>query len=241
MSPPDLIGHTGTAASRWQDLQLPPFAEVPPAAARLMVIAPHPDDEVLACGGLLAMHAAGGGDCRVLAVTDGEASDARAVPRDLAAIRRAERALGLQRLGLAATCVHRLGLPDGRVGQHAAALQGAIMALLRPGDWVVATWRHDGHPDHDAVGRAAMLACAAARCRLVEAPVWMWHWARPRDIRIPWRRLRALPLPAPAWRRKQAALAAHTSQLTPRLGGLASVLDDDMLARAERAHEYFFV
>lgn len=241
MKAPDLIGRAGTAASLWSDLHLPPFADGPTAQARLVVVAPHPDDEVLACGGLLAMHAAAGGDCFVLAVTDGEASDARAVPGDLAAIRRAERAQGLQRLGLPSGCVHRLGLPDGRVGQQVGVLQDAITALLKPGDSVVATWRHDGHPDHDAVGRAALRACAAARCRLIEVPVWMWHWARPRDVRIPWRRLRALPLSAAALHRKQAALAAHVSQLSPRLGGQASVLDADMRARAERAHEYFFV
>ena len=45
-------------------------------AQRLVVVAPHPDDEVLACGALIAMHARQGGEVLVVAVTDGEASHA---------------------------------------------------------------------------------------------------------------------------------------------------------------------
>ena len=54
--------------------------------------------------------------------------------------------------------------------------------LLSPDTWCAATWRGDGHPDHDAVGRAAATACDAVGCRLLEYPVWMWHWARPGEV-----------------------------------------------------------
>lgn len=240
MNTAKLIGGEDTAAALWQGLRVP-LIEGPAVGARLVVIAPHPDDEVLACGGLLALHAAAGGACLVLAVTDGEASDRQASPSRLAAVRRIERVRGLQRLGLAASCVHRLGLPDGQVGHRTAALVDAITPVLHPSDWVVATWRHDGHPDHDATGLAAAQACAATGSRLVEAPVWMWHWASPADERVPWQRLRALPLTTWVLRRKQQALVAHASQWAPRLGGQAPVLDAAMRARALRPHEYFFV
>jgi LmbE family N-acetylglucosaminyl deacetylase len=42
-----------------------------------------------------------------------------------------------------------------------------------------APWRHDGHPDHDAAGRAATIASAAAGAPLLQYLVWAWHWADP--------------------------------------------------------------
>jgi hypothetical protein len=42
--------------------------------------------------------------------------------------------------------VCRLGLPDGKLGQHRPALMVMLSALLRSDDVVVSTWRRDGHP-----------------------------------------------------------------------------------------------
>ena len=49
---------------------------------------------------------------------------------------------------------------------------------------LAAPWRHDGHPDHEAVGRAAAVAARRTDARLVEYPVWMWHWGTEQDL--PW-------------------------------------------------------
>jgi hypothetical protein len=68
-----------------------------------------------------------------------------------------------------------------------------------------------------------------------------WHWARPDDKRVPWQRLAALPIEPPSLLRKQAALAAHTSQLEPRSNALGPVLDPLICALAGRACERFFV
>ena len=231
----------------WLDAMAVPTLAVEdwlPEQARLVVVAPHPDDEVLACGALLAMHAARRGACCVVAVTDGEAShpgSTQWTAQQLTAVRRAERAEGLRRLGLCGTSVHGLGLPDGAVQAQADGLRWRLIDLLRPADVVVATWSLDGHPDHDACGAAAVQACATVGCRLLAAPVWMWHWAAPGDARVPWHRLRALHVDSTAWQRKQAALQAHVSQRTAREGGQGPVLGAEILARAAREREYFFV
>ncbi|MDQ6896829.1 MAG: hypothetical protein M3171_09545, partial [Actinomycetota bacterium] len=43
-------------------------------------------------------------------------------------------------------------------------------------------------------GRAAR-ACAHTGARLVEYPVWMWHWAAPLDPAVSWQRVRRHRLP----------------------------------------------
>src|SRR5438128_8229694 len=46
---------------------------------RLLVLAPHPDDEVIGCGGLIALHLRDGRQVRIVIVTDGaEAGEATA-------------------------------------------------------------------------------------------------------------------------------------------------------------------
>jgi LmbE family N-acetylglucosaminyl deacetylase len=220
---------------------------------RLLVIAPHPDDEVLACGGLLNLHAARGGECAVIAVTDGDASHAGCAgwsAEQLAETRRTESERGLAQLGVPRSAITRLGLPDGVVTRHTQQLLEALRWQLRAGDVVVSTWRLDGHPDHEATGSAGAAVCAALGARFIEAPVWMWHWALPLDPRVPWDRMRALPLSPCAFGCKTAALAEHVTQLLPRVrrdpdahGNRreGAVLDASILQRAARRREYFFV
>lgn len=215
-----------------------------PLGARLVVVAPHPDDEVLGCGGLIATHTAQGGEVLLVGVTDGEASHdgAPSSRREfLACIRRNEQWQGLRLLGLPRPQVLNLALGDGQVRLQGDLLLEKLMALLRPGDVVVSTWEHDGHPDHDATGEMARRASAAIGCAYLAAPVWMWHWATPGDDRVPWLRLRGLPLTADASAQKTAALAAHRSQLGPRSEQLGAVLDPAIVARAAWRTEYFLV
>ena len=211
---------------------------------RLWLVAPHPDDEVLGLGGLLAAWAAGGCTVQLAAVTDGGASHPHAphwTPATLMAARRAESAQAWQRLGLGSgsqVAVHRLQLPDGDVPRHEDALAAALAGLLEPGDAVFCTWRLDGHPDHEASGRAAARACSERGCTLFEYPVWMWQWATPGDARVPWHRLRRIRLSAAQQQRKAHATAAHASQLRADSVGGRPVLEPAALQRWLRDSDY---
>ena len=134
---------------------------------RVLVVAAHPDDEVLGVGGLLAVLAGLGADLRLLWATDGEASHPRSTAepaRRLASIRRAESAVAAERLGLAAVPRIHLGLPDGGLGRLEDELTERIADQVGPDDVVLAPWSGDGHPDHEACGRAAgAVAADAAR------------------------------------------------------------------------------
>ena len=211
---------------------------------RLVVVAPHPDDEVLACGGLMASHVARGGSCLVVAITDGEASHTGSkiwTPSALAVMRRAESARGLARLGVHSE-VLRVGLPDGLVSQHTRQLVSNLQAVFRPTDVVVSTWRNDGHPDHEATGHAVAEVCATTGNRLLEAPVWMWHWATPGFFQVPWDNMVGFDLDSDAQGRKRQALAEHISQLSPRDGSDPTpILGQAIRERALRQTEHFFV
>jgi LmbE family N-acetylglucosaminyl deacetylase len=210
-----------------------------------VVVAPHPDDEVLAVGGLLALLARSSGRaCCVIAVSDGDASHRGSTlwPRErLKRERPLESQQALQRLGLPGDTI-RLGLPDGEIARHCDALTERLEGLLRPGDSVFTTWRMDGHPDHEATGHACAVASARVDASLIEVPVWAWHWAQPGDPRLHWKQARRLPLDEAALRRKRAALEAFDSQLQPDPStGRSAVLRGTTIERAARPFEVMFL
>lgn len=213
-----------------------------PEGSRIVVVAPHPDDEVLGCGGVLALLARAGRATTVIGVTDGEAGypgSALWTPALLGRQRRAERAEGLSRLGVQGSA-HTLGIADGTITQQESELKARLVDHLRPDDTLLSTWRRDGHPDHEAVGRAAAAAAAQRGCRLWEFPVWMWHWAAVEDARVPWQRMHRIELDADARERKARAIAAHASQLVAVASeGRAPVLPAWALARLLRPFEVF--
>jgi LmbE family N-acetylglucosaminyl deacetylase len=220
----DLTG-TGTAESRWQGSAflagLPRIAptELRPAG-RVVVVAPHPDDETLGAGGSLAAWAAAGGtDVVVVAVTDGEGSHPGSPtlgPEELAVRRRDERRGALAALGLGDAAVVRVGLPDGGVAGHRGALAEVLDDVLRPGDAVLAPVPGDGHPDHDVVAEVAGEVAARRGTTLWRYAVWLWHWADPGgDHTDVGNDAVAVALPDAARRAKQDAVACFTTQVRP--------------------------
>jgi LmbE family N-acetylglucosaminyl deacetylase len=95
---------------------LPP--EALPELAPALVLAPHPDDESLACGGLIAALATQGLPVRVVALSDGSAShpgSRRFPPMRLRGRREVELLAAVGELGLGPAAVRFLRLPDSRV------------------------------------------------------------------------------------------------------------------------------
>jgi LmbE family N-acetylglucosaminyl deacetylase len=151
-------------------------------------------------------------------------------------LRSARDVLGINR-------VDSLGLPDGELAAHEDRLADKLEEILSsaaPGIWCAATWRGDGHPDHEAVGRAAATACERTGITLLEYPVWMWHWARPGDPAVPWERAYSITESSWAQRRKQSAAQCFRSQFQPDAEGLAPVLPPFVLQRLLTVGEVVF-
>lgn len=218
-------------------------ALVPPGS-RAVVVAPHPDDEVLAFGGCLAQLARLGTHIQVIAVTDGTASHrgSKTWPVErLVRERPEESRRALQRLGVRTEPL-RLGLPDGGLQGLENLLAERLLPLLENTDVVFTTWRRDGHPDHEATGHACAFAAARRGARLIEAPVWAWHWAAAGDARLPWPRARSLQLDEDALDRKRRAVQSFTSQLLPDAStGAGPILRTTTMARTDRPYEVMFL
>ena len=240
--------HPGTPEAAWQasgrieataSLTLRPWR-------RAVVVAPHPDDEVLGAGGLIGTLLGVGTPVEIIAVTDGEGShpgSPAAAGTDLRSSRAAERTEALRRLGHRPPPVLRLGLPDAAVADHEEELGVMLAARLGPGDLCVAPWVRDGHPDHDSTGRAAVAAGSAQDCDVLGYLVWAWHWATPEGGDIPWAACRQLRLTRREAARKRWATAAFRSQIRP-LGPHPDdgpVLPDAVLRRSWRRRELFVV
>lgn len=236
------VAEGGTPVRDWLDGVRPPVHELTDCPA-LVVVAPHPDDETLGCGGMLAHLAARGVPVAVVSVTDGGVAYpdiSKFDQRQLEQTRRAELDRAAAILGVKQ--VTRLGLPDGQLAEHEDQLTDLLAEILAgqpSGVWCAATWRGDGHPDHEAVGRAAAAATERTGTTLVEYPVWMWHWATPGDEAVPWQRAVSLSLDRLAIGRKQVAAQCFKSQFEPTATGLA-VLPPFVMRRLLAVGEVLF-
>ena len=140
----------------------------------VVALSPHPDDETLAMGALLACLASLGLSVHVVPVTAGEASGVRAelgwdVPTFQAA-RLAEQQHACTALGAVQDgCLYA---PDGGVTDAIAQQAVAQVRAQYPGALIVTTSPDDTHPDHAALGRAAATDALSVLCMSMAFRVW---------------------------------------------------------------------
>ena len=129
----------------------------------LLVIAPHMDDEILGCGGLMLLHA----DKRRLHciyASDGKKSPTALLPwqnetdMDLAQIREGESREALAEIGVPPENSTLLNLPDGSLSRVRRELERRLeeeISRIEP-DFILVPFRYDLHSDHVAVHRAIL-------------------------------------------------------------------------------------
>ena len=239
LTEPSLIDRPGTRECAWDSWpELRQLPEVDPRTwSSVVVVAAHPDDEVLGAGGIVAILAAAGARVRLVAVTDGEGSHPDADPAAVARTRAAETAAALALLGASGIEVVRLGFPDTGLAGREEELAAALGEQCAGFGVCLAPWEADAHADHEAAGRAAGRAGRRAGAQVLTFPIWMWHWAAPGDHRVPWHRACQVRLPAEAAARKRAAIDVFASQLTDRGPGTGPVLPAGTVAHFTRAEE----
>lgn len=119
---------------------------------RLLILAPHPDDEVIGCGGLVAQHLREGRAVRVVVATDGAEAGPPGGDRDEYRRRReGESRTALALLG--ETDLHFLRFPDRALDDAVADHLREHLLAFKP-DLICVPSPIEIHPDHLALSRA---------------------------------------------------------------------------------------
>lgn len=144
----------------------PLFAEPAALPRRVLVVAPHPDDEVFGCGGMLAWHARLGASVRVVIVSDGAAGDPGQRDQRIVETRQKESLAAGRALGL--SDYRFLDQRDGHLGA-VTDLDARLARELEEfaPELVYGPSPQELHPDHRAVARALCAALARGPRRRV--------------------------------------------------------------------------
>lgn len=147
---------------------------------KVLIFAPHPDDEVIGCGGQISNHTAQGDTVVVVFLTNGEAGDLDIPANELATIRKVEAETAGNILGI--TTQHWLGLPDGGVMYDSQTVNRltAIIRTEKP-DVIYGPHASDAHTDHragyqllaEAINRAGSSAFPTTHAQPWRTATWL--------------------------------------------------------------------
>src|SRR5262245_57595863 len=191
----------------------PPFGQVrwfapTEVPIEVLIVAPHPDDEVIGPGGYAALNEARG--VAALVLSDGARGAAGDSKTGLAARREQESCRGLVEVGARAVWFARLPsrvIQDPGDARAAEAVAFAVRSF-RPGV-VLVTAPFERHPTHQATTRATLRGARAAgyQGRLLGYPVW--------DGLVGEAGVERIDI-GPVIERKLRAVRCHESQLAAR-------------------------
>jgi len=237
----------GDAIATMQRLPLAPLSDLL-APGPLLILAPHPDDESLGCGGLIAAAVQAGAPPFVLILTDGTGSHPGSKaypPRRLRKTREQEALDAVSILGLEPDRLGFLGLTDTQSPVDGPAFEAAVTAIaalaIRLGAaTILAPWAHDPHCDHESAHLIAVAAAHEARLAHLSYPVW--GWTLPADTVLATTMPDGFRLDVTAQLpKKRQAIAAHKSQyaglITDDPAGF--ILPPNLLEVFDRPYETF--
>jgi LmbE family N-acetylglucosaminyl deacetylase len=211
-----------------------------PSLDRVLVVAPHPDDDVIAAGGVIQRAIAAGGAVRVLFLTNGESNPwpqraqfrkwrITAADREAwAALRANEAVAGLTLLGAPADCTHFLRFPDQQLSSIARKGDESVRIAIanhvrdfQPSVAIVPSV-FDFHSDHRAV---AYFSHRAIEPQIIAT--YVVHG------RVPAQRTRfTIHLSEAEQRKKRDAIGKHATQL---------LLSRERFLAYARATEHFYI
>ncbi len=218
-----------------------------------MVVAPHPDDETLGCGGTAAIMLKCGIHVDFVFVSDGTLSHPGSIKYPAArlrALREQEALRAVKILGGNEDDTTFCAFPDRNVParesiyfEAAVRYLYSILTIKKP-KTIFIPWENDPHPDHRATFQIVTAAVSSLTTRpsLMQYPVWFWEMGNQEDVAMIGKmQVCAVDISAtlPV---KLAALKAHESQVT-------NLIDDDprgfrlsdrMIAHFNHGREIFF-
>lgn len=137
---------------------------------RVLVVAPHPDDESVGCGGTISLLAETGAQVHVVVISDGSALEGTGLNRDELVGRRHSGTEEACRL-LGVSAPRFLDLRDGNLSNSLSDISRGLEQVVeetRP-EALLIPWPLDQHPDHVAVNRAI--------CEIdIDSSTEIWGW-----------------------------------------------------------------
>lgn len=165
---------------------------------KLLIIAPHPDDECIGAGGLLALYPH---LCKVIVLTDGRQGQGNVPPKLEKEIRKQEFIREMQELGI--SDYEMLDYEDGSLLQHTDCLENIDLTLYTK---IFVTGTHDNHPDHTA---ACVSVCQALKKQgITGAEIYQY------EIHAPLREVTHMIDITKTIEKKLSLIRCHQSQLT---------------------------
>ncbi|MFD2936621.1 PIG-L deacetylase family protein [Spirosoma flavum] len=217
-----------------------------------LVIAPHPDDESLGCGGTIALLRQRGYSVHVLFVSDGTMShpNSPSYPADrLRQVRETEALEALRLLDVPAENAlfmrqkdTQVFTPDSPEFAEAVDFVHALLMSVRPAT-VLVPWRRDPHRDHRASWHQLMAALAKlpTQPRVLEYLIWLWELGTAQDMpgrdeMMVW----SLPIES-VMAQRNLAIAAHRSQVSRLINDdpTAFYLSPELLMHFNKPRELF--
>lgn len=136
---------------------------------KLLIVAPHPDDETIGCGGVLFLY---GPQCDVLLLTDGRKGipeHSKLTEPETAEIRKNEFMKAMDMFNVHS--YRMLNIPDAELTKHAKEVASIDLGEY---DAVFVPNRNERHPDHKAAYEIIRKLCKKqkAKAKLIEYEVW---------------------------------------------------------------------
>lgn len=218
----------------------------------VLVIAPHPDDEVFGTGGMIALKRAAGVQVNVLYLTQGESSHRDCCNISQADIARSRRRLASEAarlLSLDPNHLHWLDLPDGNIpGKAQDGFDEATSRVLELVEKISPNEVYCPHPfdcwqDHVAASEIVREALYRYnhQCELIYYLVWAWHSQSLRRLmKLGWSNSWCLDI-GQVFEKKQAAMKRYLSERVPSCGKpYIGTLPLGFLVPFHKPYEVFF-
>lgn len=204
-------------------------------------VAPHPDDEVIGCGGLIQRLLKQGGELHIVIMTAGEGSHQNCCNTPKEQIKEVRRRLCTDidtSLGLDGQQIHMFGYPDGGIQtEHEETMRlQTLINKIKPDVIFVPHWG-EGWPDHVNT-RQIIRNIANHHTTIYEYCVWMWYY---NVWRLDWRNARILSMTKEEHEKKLKAVDDYVTPQAPCGNPWSGVLPTVFLHANKWNKELYFV
>lgn len=207
-----------------------------------IVIAPHPDDEIIGCAGLIRQLLKAGKQLDVVILSGGEKSHSGCCQIDEKTLIEARRNLSRQAaqvVGLPLEHLHFLNYPDGNIAYNHLETNRLkqLITEMRP-DTIFIPHKGEGWSDHVEAGRIIKkLTEDCTDIQLYEYCVWFWYY---NVWNIDWRNARLVKMSKEEHQCKLKAMDAYITPLAPCGKPWSGVLPKVLVKANQWSKELYF-